>query len=82
MKQAEDSLTIDMFEGNEMKTLDEIKERALAIAQMHFYADVDDLTPWEPFEDYDEEWIAGEIESMADMLTRNMLWAQGKGETE
>jgi hypothetical protein len=59
-----------------MKTLAEIKERAHAIASMHFYADVDDLTAWEPFEDYDDEWIAEEIENMADTLTRNMLWAQ------
>ena len=59
-----------------MKTLDEIKERANAIAMMHFYSDVDDNTLWEPFENYNDEWIAEEIENMADMLTRNMLWAQ------
>jgi len=62
-----------------MKTLAEIKERALSIAMSHFYADVDDFTPWQPFEDYDEEWIVGEIESMADMLARQMLWAQTDG---
>jgi hypothetical protein len=61
-----------------MKTLDEIKERAQAIAEMHFYADLDDNTLWEPFENYNDEWIAKEIENMADMLTRNMLWAQGE----
>ena len=59
-----------------MKTLDEIKERAHAIASMHFYADVDDLTAWEPFEDYDDEWIQEEIENMAEMLVGQMLWAQ------
>ena len=63
-----------------MKTLAEIKERAHAIASMHFYADVDDLTAWEPFEDYDDEWIQEEIENMADMLTHAMIWAQ-QGET-
>jgi hypothetical protein len=61
-----------------MKTLAEIKERAHAIASMHFYADVDDLTAWEPFEDYDDEWIQDEIESMAEMLVISMLWAQSK----
>ena len=61
-----------------MKTLDEIKQRAHAIASMHFYADVDDLTAWEPFEDYDDEWIQDEIESMAEMLVISMLWAQSK----
>ncbi len=59
-----------------MKTLAEIKERAHAIASQHFYADVDDLTPWEPFEDYDDEWIAEEIESMTEMLVGQMIWAQ------
>lgn len=63
-----------------MRTLAEIQSRALAIAQSHFYADVDDNTLWEPFETYDEEWIEQEIESMADMLTHAMIWAQ-QGET-
>ena len=62
-----------------MKTLAEIKERAQAMAEMHFYADLDDNTLWEPFENYNDEWIAEEIENMADMLTRNMLWAQQGG---
>jgi hypothetical protein len=61
-----------------MKTLAEIKTRAHAIASMHFYADVDDLTAWEPFEDYSDEWIQDEIESMAEMLVVSMLWAQSK----
>jgi hypothetical protein len=61
-----------------MKTLAEIKERAHAIASMHFYADVDDRTAWEPFEDYSDEWIQDEIESMAEMLVVSMLWAQSK----
>jgi hypothetical protein len=59
-----------------MKTLAEIKERAHAIATMHFYADVDDLTAWEPFENYPDEWIQDEIESMTEMLVGQMLWAQ------
>lgn len=59
-----------------MKTSAEIKERAHAIASMHFYADIDDLTAWEPFEDYSDEWIQDEIESMAEMLVVSMLWAQ------
>ena len=63
-----------------MKTLAEIQSRALAIAESHFYADVDDNTPWEPFEYHDEEWIEQEIENMADMITHAMIWAQ-QGET-
>ncbi len=61
-----------------MKTLAEIKIRARAMAEMHFYADVDDLTAWEPFENYSDEWIQDEIESMTDMLVISMLWAQSK----
>jgi hypothetical protein len=59
-----------------MKTLAEIKTRAHAIASMHFYADVDDRTAWEPFEDYDKKWIKNEIKDLADALVNQMLWAQ------
>jgi hypothetical protein len=61
-----------------MKTLAEIEKRAYAIASQHFYADVDDLTAWEPFDGYSDEWIQGEIESMTDMLVGQMLWSQSK----
>jgi hypothetical protein len=60
-----------------MRTVDEIKQRAQAIALMHFYADLDDLLLWEPFQDYNDEWIADEIENMTEMLVGQMLWAQG-----
>jgi hypothetical protein len=59
-----------------MKTLEQIKKRAYEVALMHFYADLDDLTLWEPFENYEDEWIADEIESMTDMLVGQMVWAQ------
>ena len=59
-----------------MKTLAEIEERAHAVASMHFYADLDNFTAWEPFEAYSDEWIQGEIDSMTDMLVAQMLWAQ------
>jgi hypothetical protein len=45
---------------------------------MHFYADVDDRTAWEPFEDYDKKWIKNEIKDLADALVNQMLWAQSK----
>ena len=60
-----------------MKTLAQIKARALGCAEMHFYSDPDDLTPWEPFEDYPPRWIANEIKDLAEMVTNQMLWAQG-----
>lgn len=59
-----------------MKTLDEIKTRAHAIASMHYYADFDELTAWEPFENYSDEWIQDEIKYMTEMLVGQMLWAQ------
>lgn len=61
-----------------MKTLEEIKTRARAMAEMHYYADVDGHQLWEPFENYPDEWIADEIESMTDMLVVSMRWAQSK----
>lgn len=61
-----------------MKTKTEIRKRARAIAEMHYYADVDGRQLWEPFEHYPEEWIREEIKHMSQMLARNMLWAQEK----
>lgn len=63
-----------------MRTLDEIKQRAQAIALMHFYADLDGLLLWEPYQDYNDEWIADEIENMTEMLVGQMLWAQQGGQ--
>jgi hypothetical protein len=60
-----------------MKTIEQLRERARAVANMHFYADVDDGTLWEPFENHDEEWIEAEIESLTNTITAQMIWAQG-----
>jgi len=59
-----------------MRTKDEMKEYARAIAEMHFYADGDDYTPWEPFEQYPAEWIEEHVADMADIITNAMLWVQ------
>ena len=59
-----------------MRTLAEIQSHALAIAESHFYADPDERLAWEPFENYPDEWIDGQISDMADMLTHAMIWAQ------
>ena len=61
-----------------MKTGEQIKDRAFAIAEAHFYADVEGQQPWEPFNHYSAQWIAEEVDNMADMLIRAMLWAQGE----
>lgn len=65
-----------------MKTKAEIRKRARAIAEMHYYADIDNRTLWEPFEHYPKSWIDEEIKQMSQMLTRNMIWAQEKQENE
>jgi hypothetical protein len=61
-----------------MRTLTQIETLAAAMAEMHFYADYDneDKAAWEPFEHYPAEWIDEQMENMADMLVRVMLWAQ------
>jgi hypothetical protein len=59
-----------------MKTKTEIRKRARAIAEMHYYADIDGRQLWEPFEHYPQQWINDEIKDMSEMLARNMLWAQ------
>jgi hypothetical protein len=43
---------------------------------MHFYSDVHDATPWEPFEHHDAEWIEAQVADMADTITYAMVWAQ------
>jgi hypothetical protein len=59
-----------------MKTLPEIQNLAANMAELHFYADIDDKTAWEPFENYPEEWVEEQADNMAEMLVRVMLWAQ------
>jgi len=59
-----------------MKTLPEIQNLAATLAEMHFYEDYDDKTAWEPYESYHEEWVKEQMDNMAEMLVRIMLWAQ------
>ena len=59
-----------------MKTLPEIQHLAETMAEMHFYADYEDKTAWEPFEKYPEAWVEEQMDNMANMLVRVMVWAQ------
>jgi len=59
-----------------MKTLPEIQHLAATMAEMHFYADYEDKTAWEPFENYPEAWVEEQMDNMAEMLVRVMVWAQ------
>jgi len=57
-----------------MKTLEQIREYAVGAAWAHFYSDED--TPWEPFENYDEEWIEKHCTELAHVIQFCMVWAQ------
>lgn len=59
-----------------MRTIDQIRAHALAIAEMHFYADVDERLAWEPFENHDAEWVEAHVDDLADIITNAMLWVQ------
>jgi hypothetical protein len=57
-----------------MKTRKQIRKYAEGVAWAHFYSDED--TPWGPFENYPQDWIDEQVESLADAVERAMLWAQ------
>jgi hypothetical protein len=59
-----------------MRTKQEMEAYARALAEEHFYADVDDRLPWEPFEHYPEEWVAVEVDTLADAVEQAMRWVQ------
>jgi hypothetical protein len=46
-----------------MMTNDEIMIKAGKIAEGFFYSD-GDKTPWQPFEDYSDEWITRQIDDL------------------
>ena len=55
-----------------MKTKTEIRKRARAIAEMHYYADVDGRQLWEPFEHYLADKMFGKeelVELIEDLAT-------------
>ena len=59
-----------------MKTKNAIRKYAEGMAWAHFYSDED--TPWEPFEDYPEEWVEEQCEMLADAIEKAMIWTQGE----
>ena len=59
-----------------MRTKDEMRKYAEKIAEEHFYADVDDYTPWEPFEYWPEERLDEEVDNLADAVFKAMVWVQ------
>lgn len=59
-----------------MKIKHEIRTHAEAAAWAHFYSD--ENLPWEPFENYSDEWIDEQCEKLADSITAAMVWAQNQ----
>ena len=59
-----------------MKTLTDIETLAATMAEMHFYADYENKLAWEPYENYSADWVEEQMDNMAEMLVRVMLWAQ------
>ena len=57
-----------------MKTIEQIDDRALAIAHGHFYCESGEA--WEPFENWSKDEIAEETETLVDVIARAMRWAQ------
>jgi hypothetical protein len=51
-----------------MKTIEQIEDRALAIAYGHFL--------WEPFENWSKDEIDEETEALANVIVLAMRWAQ------
>lgn len=59
-----------------MLTNEEMKKRAYAIAESHFYSDDECEHIWEPLEDVDENIIADLVCDVAESIYRAMLWAR------
>ena len=57
-----------------MKTIDQIEDRALAIAYGHFHCESGE--PWEPFENWSKDEIDEETEALANVIVLAMSWAQ------
>jgi hypothetical protein len=55
-----------------MKTRDQIRAFAEGVAWGHFYSDED--SPWEPFENYEDDWVEDQCKALADAIEQAMLW--------
>ena len=56
---------------------EQMKARAWAIAEQHFYCDDECEIAWEPFEHWDYEDLQEEVADMANRIFNAMIWAQG-----
>jgi hypothetical protein len=59
-----------------MLTNEEMKKRAYAIAESHFYSDDECEDIWEPLEDVDANVINELVCDIAESIYHAMLWAR------
>ena len=57
-----------------MKTKEQMRDYAQGIATDFFFADDNEV--WEPFEDWDEDRVKEERDSLAGAILHAMEWAQ------
>lgn len=61
-----------------MKTFEELRDRADAIAESHFYCDDECDIPWEPFEFWDRDELWEQKQILADVIYESLIWAVTK----
>lgn len=55
----------------------QIRALAEGVATSHFYTE--DAYPWEPFENYDEEWVHEQAQSLADSIESAITYVINQG---
>jgi hypothetical protein len=55
---------------------EQLRARAWAIAESHFYSDDECQVAWEPFEYWDEEELNEQVKMLAEVIFTNLVWAQ------
>jgi hypothetical protein len=59
-----------------MKSKEQLKLRAIGIAEGFFYCDDECDIPWEPFENWSRSEIKQEARNLSELIYNSMLWAQ------
>ena len=59
-----------------MRTKDEMMKRARGVAEEHFYCDDECEVVWKPFENHPKEWVAFEVDALAEIVFEAMVWVQ------
>ena len=59
-----------------MKSKEQLKRRAIGIAEGFFYCDDECDIPWEPFENWSRSELKNEAKNLSELIYNSMLWAQ------